>query len=240
MDLSGGLYTLPSEALTILRFFANAEGEAAHVDAIIDATGLSDRGFGKGIRRLVTRNYLTLSGEQVYRLTEQGRRAVRALGESGDLDSMMDEMDESDLGMMGDEPRFVRRRLILVAPDVLPAEQTVRVIVGFDEPEDDDRLENAPNILLRLGVLNGEPSRSQEVSLALGNDHLQHTFQVTPNATTRARLRAEVFQFKETDDDFEFCGGMYLDLPVERRPDETALKASAYGVDVILREPSAS
>ncbi|MBK8020381.1 MAG: hypothetical protein IPK19_02880 [Chloroflexi bacterium] len=237
MDLSGGLYTLPSEALTILRFFATAESEAAHVDAIIDGTGLTDRGFGKGIRRLVTRNYLTLSGEQVYRLTEQGRRAVRALSETGGLDDMP---EDDELLPAEDEPRFVRRRMILVTPAVLTAESSTTVILGFDTPDDEDRLELPPNLLVRMGVVNGEPQRNQDITLELSNEPTQHSFNVVPGAFTRVRLRAEVFQLKDANDDFEFCGGMYVDLPVERNPEPESSGPTAHGVDVILREPVAS
>lgn len=234
MDMSGGLYTLPSEALSILKFFTTADSEAAHADAIIEGSGLTDRGFGKGIRRLVTRNYLTLSGEQVYRLTEQGRRAVRELADQADVGSDdMPDMDEID-----DEPRFVRRRLILVTPAALPAEQAVSVVVGFDDAEEDP-LDTPSRLLLRLGVVNGEPARVQEVSLSLSNTHEQHTFEVIAGGFTHARLRAEVFQFADSEEDVEFCGGLYVDLPVQRQPAADLLSPQAYGIDVILREISA-
>lgn len=235
MDLSGGLYTLPSEALSILRFFTTIETEAAHADAIIDGSGLTDRGFGKGIRRLVTRNYLTLSGEQVYRLTEQGRRAVRELTDQGDLDeSEIPEESEAD-----DEPRFVRRRLILVTPATLAAEIPTNIALGFDDPDEDDRLDSPSNLLLRLAVVNGEPQRRQELTISLANEHMQESFEITAGAVTRTRIRAEVFQFKDNEEDFEFCGGMYVDLPVQRQPAPESLAPAAYGVDVILREISA-
>ncbi len=232
MDISGGLYTLPSEALAILRFFAQSGVEIAHVEAITEGTGLSDRGFGKGLRRLVTRNYLTLSDEYNYRLTEQGRRAVRELLQNDDFSDTGDSA-ASDM----DEARFVRRRLVLVAPSALPAEQATRLVIGFDDPDDDDHLSAPCGVLLRLNVLNGEPTRNLEVPLNLGNSFAQHTFEVTAGAFTQTRVRAEVFQFKSGDEDFEFCGGMYLDLPVQGVADAKALVPRAYGVDVILRDP---
>lgn len=233
MDMSGGLYTLPSEALSILKFFTTVETEAAHAEAIIEGSGLTDRGFGKGIRRLVTRNYLTLSGEQVYRLTEQGRRAVRELADQvviGDDEAL-------DIEDIGDEPRFVRRRLILVTPAALPADQPVNVVLGFDDAEEDP-LDTPSRLLLRLGVLNGEPARAQEISFSLSNTHVQHSISVTAGAFTHARLRAEVFQFADSEEDVEFCGGMYVDLPVQRQPAPDLLSPQAYGIDVILREIS--
>jgi DNA-binding MarR family transcriptional regulator len=232
MDMSGGLYTLPSEALAVLRFFAQSGSEIAHVEAITEGTGLSDRGFGKGLRRLVTRNYLTLSDEYNYRLTEQGRRAVRELLQSGDF-------GDADAGSPGDpdDARFVRRRLVLVTPSALAAEQPTRVVIGFDDPDDEDRLSMPCGVLLRLNMVHGEPARSLEVPLNLDNSFAQYEFEITAGAFTQARLRAEVFQFKASDEDFEFCGGMYLDLPVHSQPTPAALAPRAHGVDVILRDP---
>lgn len=229
-DWSGGLYTLPAEAITILRFYAGATSEAAHADAIMEGASLSDRGFGKGIRRLVTRNYLTLSGEQVYRLTEQGRRAIRELNEAGDL------LNRGRSSAGGAEARFVRRRFVVVTPQVMPADQAVSIIVGFDDPDDEDRVDAPCNLLLRLNVINGQPARSTEVPIAVMNDNAQQPFEVTAGAFTKMRLRAEVFQVKDHEEEFEFCGGLYLDLPVSRRPDAAALAPRAYGVDIIVRD----
>ena len=79
MELPYSLQTLPPEAVDILRYYASISTDAAHADAIVDGAGLSERGFGKGIRRLVTKNYLVMSSDQVYRLTEQGRRLIDEL-----------------------------------------------------------------------------------------------------------------------------------------------------------------
>src|SRR5690606_22581350 len=104
---------------------------------------------------------------------------------------------------------------------------------------EEDPLDIPSRLLLRLGVVNGEPARAQEVSLSLSNVHEQHTFEVTAGAFTNARLRAEVFQFADSEEDVEFCGGMYVDLHVQRQPAPDLLTPQAYGIDVILREISA-
>ncbi len=76
MELPYHLKALPPEALDVLRYFSKISGIAAHADDITAGADLSDRGFGKAIRRLVTKGYLTMGGEQYYRLSDSGRRAV--------------------------------------------------------------------------------------------------------------------------------------------------------------------
>jgi len=67
------------------------------------------------------------------------------------------------------------------------------------------------------------------------NTSLQHTFKITPGAFTEARLRAEVIQLRDSDE-VEFCGGLYVDLPVQWAAAEDDLAPTAYGIDVLLRE----
>ena len=47
-------------------------------------------------------------------------------------------------------------------------------------------------------------------------------------------MRVEVCQYRDDGDDFDFCGGLYVDLPVHVENDIAA--PAAYGVDVILKE----
>jgi hypothetical protein len=76
MELPFYLRILPPEALEILAYFRRQGSNIAHADTMLNATQLSERGFGKAIRRLVTKGYLVLDGDQRYRLTEHGQRAV--------------------------------------------------------------------------------------------------------------------------------------------------------------------
>src|SRR5262245_24078818 len=124
MDLPYSLQTLPPEAVDILRYYSSQNVDSAHADAIVEGTGLSDRGFGKGIRRLVTKSYVAMSSDQVYRLTDQGKRVIQELQSfAGDLPSTSNRSDS----------RYVRRRLVLVAPKALPAGHEVEVTLGFEE-----------------------------------------------------------------------------------------------------------
>src|SRR5688572_21605659 len=95
MEMPFHLKTLPPDALEILRYYGRSETNIALADDICDNTGLSDRGFGKAIRRLVTKNYLVMDGEQRYRLSDHGQRAVEDLAAAGELESSGD-LSESD------------------------------------------------------------------------------------------------------------------------------------------------
>ncbi len=223
MDLPYSLQTLPSEAVDILRYYATLNADSAHADSIVDGTGLSDRGFGKGIRRLVTKNYVVMSSDQVYRLTEHGKRIVGELKAGG-----------ADRASARSEARFVRRRLVLVAPNPLSAGQTSVVVLGFEEADDDETLNAPVNLMFRMSMLNGEPRRPREASFLLTNRYTQQAFEITAGRFTTARVRVEVLQYRDEGDDFDFCGGMYVDLPVSLETDHPA--SAAFGADIILKE----
>ncbi len=228
MDMPYNLQTLPAEAIDILRYYSQIEADSAHADAIIDSTGLSDRSFGKGIRRLVTKNYLFMSADQVYRLSDGGRRVVE------ELKSFEGSTPRATQTRTALEARFLRRRLVLVAPRVLPADQPVEVTLGFEEANDAEYLNAPVNMLLRISVVNGEPRRPREATVMLTNRHTEQPFEINAGRFTEARLRVEVCQARDDGDDFDFCGGMYVDLPVSAEQGDQPL--TAYGVDVILKE----
>ena len=55
--------------------------------------GLSERGFGKHIRRLVTAGYVVMDGNQIYRLTTKGGEVADELAEY-DANAPADDDDE--------------------------------------------------------------------------------------------------------------------------------------------------
>ncbi len=224
MEMPYSLQTLPPEAVDILRFYAAHALDTAHADEIVDGANLSERGFGKGIRRLVTKNYLVMSSDQVYRLTDGGKRVVA---------EVRDYAAEPSPAPSKPEARFVRRRLVLVTPRILPANRAVQVVVGFDEADEAEELQAPVNMQISLVVINGEVT-SGEVSFMLTNRHIQQPFDISAGSYSAARLRIEARQYQDDSDAFEFCGGMYVDLPVQ--DDGLAHSAVAYGVDVILKE----
>ena len=225
------LQTLPLEALDILRYFGATGAMTAHADDIIDSTQLTDRGFGKGVRRLVTRNYLSMSGEQRYRLTEQGQRAVESLQEyEGSAPATASAQAEPP------EPRFIRRRLVLAAPKTLLAGQPTNVFVGVDDAAGEELLHDPLSLMIRLATLNGDPAEAQESSLVLSNRNARQVYEITPGYYTHVRVRVQVLQFPPDDEDVEPCGGLYVDLPVTDDNSAADNSLTAYGADIILKE----
>lgn len=225
MEMPYNLQTLPPEAIDILRYYSTLNVDTAHADEIVDGTGLTERGFGKGIRRLVTKNYMLMSSDQVYRLTDQGRRVLDEVKNyTGDSSDTSDDA----------EARFLRRHLVILAPRTLPVGQTVEITLGFEEAEDAEYLSAPANMFLRLSVVNGEPQQPVEKPFMLTNQHMQEAFQITAGSFSTARIRVEVCQYRDEGDEFDFCGGMYVDLPVATGDADSA--TAAYGIDVILKE----
>ena len=91
-------------ALDILRFFGVIDSPTADADSIKDALGLSDRAMPKAIRRLVTKQYIVMEGDMVYRLTEKGHQAVEELNEyDGATGTGLELPDDFDLAAFGEE-----------------------------------------------------------------------------------------------------------------------------------------
>jgi len=226
MEMPLSLQTLPAEALDILRYYGNTGAASAHADDITDGTGLSDRGFGKGIRRLVTRNYLSMAGEQVYRLTDQGRRAVSSLQEYDDSASENEGKPE---------PRYVRRRLVVAAPGRLLAGQPSIITIGIDDAQGEDIIGDTVTMLIRLSVVNGDPQMGDETAVVLSNRYASQTFEITAGMFTFVRVRVELYQ-EQPDEQFAPAGGLYADIPVTAEPDNADSTLTAYGMDFYIRE----
>lgn len=77
--LPDDLQKLPPDAPEIIRYLAG-QPQGAAVAAILAGTGIGERSFGKAIRRLVTRFYVTMPAPGVYTLTAIGREAAALLG----------------------------------------------------------------------------------------------------------------------------------------------------------------
>lgn len=228
MDMPHHLRSLPPEALNILRYFHTVSAPSAHADQIIEGAGLSDRGFGKAIRRLVTKNYLVMDGEQVYRLSDSGKRVVAELGNYDE--NTPEEVEIST----PDEARFVMRRVVLVTPRVFQAGQPTNVYVGFDDAEDDEVVSAPFEVILRLSIVHGEPDESKESSLVLENRAAYQVFEVTVGKYTQMRVRVQVCQLQDGDIEPDACSGLYADLPVGVGEVDNTLVA--FGTDLMLRE----
>jgi len=229
MDLPFHLKTLPPEALDVIRFFGTLDVPVAEVDAIYSGVGLSERSFGKVIRRLVTKGYVQMDGAQTYRLTEQGQRAVEELEAYDETSPAEDEGSAKAAGV-----RNVKRHLVVALPRTLVAGKPAAVLVGFSDAAPGQSLPEPSDMVLRLSVVNGEPSRPKETSLQLGDEHAHETFEVTAGRYTKARVRVQAFQLGPNPDDIAVAGGLYVDVDVVADATKADDRLTAYGADVMV------
>ncbi len=228
MELSYQLQTLEplTGAFDIIRYFGKQEGLTADASAIQDSLGLSDRSFDKAIRRLVTKGYVQMDGSRVYRLTEQGQRAVEELAAYDQAGPSADKAAVSTV-------QGVTRRAVMALPRTLIAGRETNVLVGLHTASDGETLSKPADMLLRLSVINGEPSASQDRSVEVADDAVTEVFTVTPGRYTKMRVRLEVFQLDPYSGDITVAGGMYVDADVVGgggAPGEMV----AYGTDVTI------
>ncbi|MBE2184407.1 MAG: hypothetical protein IAE89_13340 [Anaerolineae bacterium] len=228
MELPVSIRALPPEAVEILRYFGANGAASVHADDITAGADLSDRGFGKAIRRLVTRNLMSMDGDQVYRLTDNGRLAVAELLEY-DLMTPPNEREESAPREI--EARFVKRRVVLAAPSPMAATVPAAVIVGFEAADDDDIVMLPLHVTVQLISLHADPEAEQAADLSIENRPVQQHFEVTPGGYTSVRLAVRVMQ---NENEGDAAGGLYVDLPVA----ETAGGYTAYGADLMLKDTS--
>lgn len=227
MDLPFHLRALPPEALDVLRFFGGLEESVAHATHIMNEVGLSERAFGKVVRRLVTKGYLQMGGDQVYRLTDFGASSVQELAAYEDE---APPAPSSAVPMVAERQIF--RRLVLVTPHPLMAETPAEVQIGFNRAAGE--FPSAVEMVVRLSLVNGEPARPQEKSYNLTGATTYQTFQVTPGRFNQLRLRLQAYQLGPNPDDIAVAGGMYVDVPVVARASATGNDQAAYGADVLI------
>jgi hypothetical protein len=226
MELPFHLKALPPEALDVLRYFGNIDMPIAHAEDITEGVGLTDRTFGKVIRRLVTKGYLQMDGDQAYRLSDQGHKAVEDIAEydaSGPVVKTKREV----------VTQAVPRHLVVVTPQVFVADKAAQVHVGF-LASDGSELDEPADVVARVSVLNGEPSRPQEVAFQLENDEAHKVLTVTPGRYKGLRIRVNLFQLGPNPDDIAVVGGLYVDVDILAQADARAAQWSAYGADITL------
>ncbi len=223
MELPSHLKKLLPDALDILRQLYQAEDMLASIDEICDSVGLSERGFGKHIRRLVTAGYIVMDGDQIYRLTTKGSEVA---GELAEYDANApDDTDETDVSV-----RQYTRRLIVAVPRSLQPEAPAHVIVGIGP---DSQQAAAAEVVARLSVLNGEPATPQEATFELDGTAAKQDFLVTAGKYTRARVKVEVYQLGPNPGDIAVAGGMYVDLDVST---EANTELTAFGTDIAIED----
>jgi predicted transcriptional regulator len=226
MDLPSHLRALPPSAIDVMRYLNKLDLRKAGVEDICEEVGLSERGFGKAIRSLVTKGYVIMDDNQIYRLTDQGGRVADEIAEYFPDE---DDLDAADGGVDG---QLVTRRLILLLPRSLYAEQPVPVVVGIGpQPAQTSPAE----VVVRLSLINGEPAAPQEAAFQVTQAAVTQDFLVTPGHYNQMRLKVEVYQLGPNPEDIVVAGGMYVDCEVQPAAADVAdAERVAYGADVTL------
>lgn len=208
MDLPFHLKALPPEALDVLRYFGTLNEPVAHAVVIGDEVGLSDRTFGKVIRRLVTKGYLQMDGDQAYRLSDSGQEAVEEL-------LAFDATFPAEKAVRNAPVEVkVTRKMVLVAPRPLQSGEAASIYVGFHAATVRQSLGSDADVVIRLSLVNAEPTRPQESAFTLEDASAYRTFTITPGAYNKARIKVQVFQLGPNPDDIAVAGGMYVDVDV--------------------------
>jgi len=220
------LEPLPS-ALDIIRFLGAISAPNADMDEICDGLDISDRRFSKAIRRLVTKGYVQMDGDLIYRLNERGQEAAETLKEY-DANAPADD-DSDDAAAV----EAIKRRLILAIPHTLVAQQANPIFVGLAGGDNDATLNPPADMVVRLSVTNGEPSTPEESLIKFADQPIQQGFSVTPGTFDRARIRVQIFQLGPNPDDINVCGGLYVDADVSAGAANTDFVA--YGTDLAIQ-----
>ncbi len=220
-------------ALDILRLLGEYEDFTADADDICDTLELSDRRFSKAIRRLVTKGYVVMDGDMVYRLTDQGETAIDELVAYDEAEGHEPVAKPASSGSASSNgATAVDRRLVLALPRTLTANQPANVVVGFNPNTSGESLSEDTDMLLRLSVVNGEPTTPMDVPLTLTDDAVHESFEITPGAFTQVRLRLEVMHMDNYSGDISSVGGMYVDVDVTNRDAQDTL--TAYGTNITV------
>lgn len=206
MSLPFEITTLPPQAIDILRYMGRLSLEQADAETIMGGTGLTDRSFSKGIKRLVTKNYMSMDSARVYHLTQKGSNAISDIAafdaESGGPVSIGQEDDTLEYDLC-----------VVVPPGTYYVNEPSTLMLGL-EPTDTP-LSGEVHLIVRLDCTGGDVShREFTASISPDLPVVVAEFDVIPDGTTGAfRLRVEAFQSVRMDA-LEEAGGMYFDIPL--------------------------
>jgi hypothetical protein len=224
MELSYQLQTLEplTGAFDIIRYLGKlGDSVAAYGEEIQDELNLSDRSFDKAIRRLSTKQYIQMDTNRAYRLTERGLSAFQELTAYDEAGPIIETESATPT---------VTRRLVVALPQTLVAGKPANVLVGFLAADNTQSLEQPVDVVVRLSVVNGEPTSNQDASLALQNGSVHHAFRITPGNYTQMRIRVQSFQLDPYSGDVSIAGGFYVDADITGQASSSELVA--YGTDV--------
>lgn len=214
------LSRLPPQALHVLRYMGNNQMSSADLDTIQNGTGLTERSTNKAIKRLVTRNFMTMDTDRIYHIAPKGIQAISALAQIDALGPQ--EIIEPDNSVDFD--------MCAVIAAQLPAGQATRWHLGLN-PANNESLEHPADVYLRISAQEGQVSpATTTLSLSPENSVSSAEFSIIPTAgQNKIRVRIEALQLFEFDEPGD-AGGMYFDIEIG---DDTS-KVRAIHTDISL------
>ena len=226
MSIPSDLDRLPPQAVTVLRYLATRGNAEVSPAEIMQNTGLSNVGIGKGIRPLVTRRYITMTQSGHYTLTPRGQEIAQELLESSQPEAAPPSQAESvTRGHMRRLSAFTPCELLLDTPSLLQ--------VGFDPPtQDQPPLRESRLLRVRLRA-DGCDVSPETCLLDLPPNGIGGPvrFRVIPQAVGKQRFRLEVREVG-TGEITRLLGGMYFDLNVTESPTPACAEFQALGASV--------
>ncbi|MBN1287939.1 MAG: hypothetical protein JXB47_21250 [Anaerolineae bacterium] len=187
---------------------------------------MSDRAFGKAIRRLVTRNYLSMDLDGAYRLTPEGIKAAKII-------ARVDELNPRARKAAGEAEDTVSRRLTVVVPRLLGVGSPAQLYAGIEAPDARQHLNGATSVVLRVEGINCSVSPVEHTLSVPQNAAAQPAaFTVIPDGIGQGRVRMRAYQLLRSDEVRE-VGGMYFDFLVDDTP-STALQAVGIDLDLYI------
>lgn len=230
-ELPFELQKLPPSALDVLRFFSTNENQPADDVDIMDGSDLSERSFSKAIKRLVTKHFAEMDAFRNYCLTDKG---VHLMNELLAYDVAVGGVSVSTPAATSSVPVTpattdpVQRRLTLVVPEPIVAEQTTKIYAGLDAGLPSGHTE----VILRLQAMNSTPE-THEATLAVEQGAAHAIFEVSPGKFDQVRLRIEALQADAYSGDLHVAGGMYIDIDVTFNENEEG-QLAAFGTDIMV------
>jgi len=218
MALPFELTTLPRYALEIIQYLSQQDSYAAYEGDIIDALDISERGYGKAMRRLVTREYVEMQLDGSYALTQQGIEAAEAV-EAHNAEAMHDAAPDSaaDEEELDESGITVARRLIVVYPRRFGAGQPGYFFLRVDAPDLDGELApSAIELSFRLSLNWKVDPDQRDVTVPADEASAAVRFTLTPPAPGLAQATVEVFQVTQLD--LIEVGIFQVDLNAESTP----------------------
>lgn len=223
------LQKLPPQALDVIRYLGRVEA-GAWVDDILKGTGLTERGFGKAIRRLVTRYYADMPEQGFYRLTTKGQQAAQDIRDFDGEDAPV--APGPAAAALLTHPR----QLAVVCPKELVAQSETVIQVGCSGPPEAAPSLNQPGrLILRLSAPGCDVDPVERpLEVATSEAAGPALFRLHPRQTGTVRVKVEAFQLV-AQDEIVPVGGLFFDLSIAGFPTPTSGEQQALGAQIRLQ-----